>query len=86
MKRLLAAAAVLAPFTHAAVAGDLTLFSDSNFHGNRVTIDRDGGEGRTITVRVRWAVTDGRAGGGTATITQRTTANGAGKDPARTGR
>jgi hypothetical protein len=41
MKRLLAAAAALATFTHAAAAGDLTLFSDSNFHGNRVTIDRD---------------------------------------------
>jgi hypothetical protein len=41
MKRLLAAAAVLATFTHAAFAGDMTLFSDSNFRGNRVTIDRD---------------------------------------------
>jgi hypothetical protein len=41
MKRLLAAAAVLATFTHAAFAGELTLFSDSNFHGQRVTIDRD---------------------------------------------
>jgi hypothetical protein len=41
MKRLLAAAAVLATFTHAAFAGELTLFSDSNFHGQRTTIDRD---------------------------------------------
>ena len=41
MKRLLAAAAVLATFTHAAFAGELTLFSDSNFRGQRVTIDRD---------------------------------------------
>ena len=41
MKRLLAAAAVLATFTHAAFAGELTLFSDSNFRGNRVTIDRE---------------------------------------------
>lgn len=41
MKRLLAAAAVLATLTHAAFAGDLTLFSDSNFRGQRVTIDRD---------------------------------------------
>ena len=41
MKRLLAAAAVLATFTHAAFAGELTLFSDSNFNGQRVTIDRD---------------------------------------------
>jgi hypothetical protein len=41
MKRLLAAAAVLATFTHAAFAGELTLFSDSNFRGNRVTVDRE---------------------------------------------
>jgi hypothetical protein len=41
MKRLLAAAAVLATFTHAAFAGEITLFSDSNFRGQRVTIDRD---------------------------------------------
>jgi hypothetical protein len=41
MKRLLAAAAVLATFTHAAFAGELTLFSDSNFRGQRVTVDRD---------------------------------------------
>jgi len=41
MKRLLAAAAVLATFTHAAFAGELTLFSDSNFNGQRITIDRD---------------------------------------------
>lgn len=41
MKRLLAAAAVLATFTHAACAGELTLFADSNFRGNRVTIDRE---------------------------------------------
>lgn len=41
MKRLLAAAAVLATLTHAAFAGELTLFSDSNFRGQRVTIDRD---------------------------------------------
>jgi hypothetical protein len=41
MKRLLAAAAVLATFTHAAFAGELTLFSDSNFRGQRVTLDRE---------------------------------------------
>lgn len=41
MKRLLAAAAVLATLTHTAFAGELTLFSDSNFRGQRVTIDRD---------------------------------------------
>jgi hypothetical protein len=41
MKRLLAAAAVLATFTHAAFAGEMTLFSDSNFRGQRVTVERD---------------------------------------------
>jgi hypothetical protein len=41
MKRLLAAAAVLASLTHAAFAGEVTLFSDSDFNGQRVTIDRD---------------------------------------------
>jgi hypothetical protein len=41
MKRLLAAAAVLATFTHAAFAGEMTLFSDSNFRGNHVTLQRD---------------------------------------------
>jgi len=41
MKRLLAAAAVLATFANAAFAGELTLFSDSDFHGSRVTITRD---------------------------------------------
>ncbi|WP_075793880.1 beta/gamma crystallin family protein [Massilia putida] len=41
MKRLLVAAAVLATLTHAAFAGELTLFSDSNFQGQRITIDRD---------------------------------------------
>jgi hypothetical protein len=60
MKRLLAAAAVLATFTHAAFAGELTLFSDSNFRGNRVTLDRDapnlndfGFNDRTSSVVVR---------------------------------
>lgn len=41
MKRLLAAAAVLATLTHAAFAGEVTLFADSDFNGQRVTIDRD---------------------------------------------
>jgi hypothetical protein len=41
MKRLLAAAAVLATFAHAATAGEITLFTDSNFRGARITIDRD---------------------------------------------
>lgn len=40
MKRLLAAAAVLAALTQSALAGELTLFSDSNFHGNHVTLQR----------------------------------------------
>jgi len=41
MKRLLAAAAVLATLTTAASAGELTLFADSNFRGNHVTLQRD---------------------------------------------
>lgn len=41
MKRLLAAAAVLATLTHAAVAGELTLFADSEFRGARVTLQGD---------------------------------------------
>jgi hypothetical protein len=38
MKRLFAAAAALACVTHAASAGQLTLFSDSDFRGNQVTV------------------------------------------------
>jgi hypothetical protein len=41
MKRLLAAAAVLATFAHAAFAGEITLFTDADFRGGRVTIARD---------------------------------------------
>jgi hypothetical protein len=41
MKRLFAAAAVLALCSHAAVAGELTLFADSDFRGARVTVQRD---------------------------------------------
>lgn len=41
MKRLLAAAAVLATFAQAASAGEITLFTDSDFRGARITIDRD---------------------------------------------
>lgn len=41
MKRLLAAAAVLATLTNAALAGELTIFADSNFRGNHVTLQRD---------------------------------------------
>jgi len=41
MKRLFAAAAVLALCSHAAFAGEMTLFADADFRGARVTIDRD---------------------------------------------
>lgn len=41
MKRLFAAAAVLALCSHAALAGELTLFADSDFRGARVTLGRD---------------------------------------------
>ena len=41
MKRLLAAAAVLATLTSTALAGEITIFADSNFRGNRATLDRD---------------------------------------------
>jgi len=41
MKRLFAAAALLATLSHAAFAGELTIFADSNFRGNHVTLQRD---------------------------------------------
>jgi hypothetical protein len=41
MKRLLAAVAVLATFAQAASAGEITLFTDSDFRGARISIDRD---------------------------------------------
>jgi hypothetical protein len=41
MKRLLAAAAVLATFAQAAFAGEITLFTDNDFRGARVTVQRD---------------------------------------------
>jgi len=41
MKRLFAAAAVLATLSHAALAGELTLFADSDFRGARVTLHED---------------------------------------------
>jgi hypothetical protein len=41
MKRLLAAAAVLATFAQAAFAGEITLFTDNDFRGARVTVNRD---------------------------------------------
>jgi hypothetical protein len=41
MKRLIAAAAVLASLAPAAFAGQLTLFADHNFRGNQVTLQGD---------------------------------------------
>jgi hypothetical protein len=41
MKRLLAAAAVLVTLSHAAAAGELTLFADSDFRGARITLQGD---------------------------------------------
>jgi hypothetical protein len=41
MKRLFAAAAVFAAFTQAAFAGEMTLFSDTDFRGSHVTVQRD---------------------------------------------
>jgi hypothetical protein len=40
MRRLLTAA-ILATLTHAAFAGDITLYSDSDFRGQSVTLDSD---------------------------------------------
>ncbi|MGJ7915050.1 beta/gamma crystallin-related protein [Massilia sp. LXY-6] len=63
MKRLFAAAAVLATFAHAAFAGEITLFADNDFRGARVTINRDaynladiGFNDRTSSVVVRSGV------------------------------
>lgn len=63
MKRLLAAAAVLATFAQAAFAGEITLFADNDFRGARVTINRDaydlndiGFNDRTSSVIVRSGV------------------------------
>jgi hypothetical protein len=41
MKRLIAAAAVLACLARAACAGELMLFADSDFRGNQVTLHHD---------------------------------------------
>lgn len=41
MKRLLAAAAVLATLSNVALAGEMTIFADANFRGARATLDRD---------------------------------------------
>ena len=74
MKRLLAAAAVLATFAHAAFAGEITLFTDSNFRGPSVTINRDaynladiGFNDRASSIIVRsgvWQVCEDRDFGG----------------------
>ena len=74
MKRLLAAAAVLATFAHAAYAGEITLFTDSNFRGPSVTINRDaynladiGFNDRASSIIVRsgvWQVCEDRDFGG----------------------
>lgn len=74
MKRLLAAAAVLATFAQAAAAGEITLFTDSNFRGPRITIDRDaynlvdmGFNDRASSIVVRsgiWQVCEDRDFGG----------------------
>jgi hypothetical protein len=53
MKRLLAAAAVLATLTHAAVAGELTLFADSDFRGARVTLQGDARDLRRVNFNDR---------------------------------
>jgi hypothetical protein len=41
MKRLIAAASVLASMTPAAFAGQLTLFADSDFRGNQITLSNN---------------------------------------------
>jgi hypothetical protein len=74
MKRLLAAAAVLATFAQAAFAGEITLFTDSNFRGPSVTINRDaynladiGFNDRASSIIVRsgvWQVCEDRDFGG----------------------
>lgn len=74
MKRLLAAAAVLATLTQAAAAGELTLFEHSDFRGGQVTLRRDapnlvdfGFNDRTSSVVVRsgtWLLCEHRDFGG----------------------
>jgi len=53
MKRLLAAAAVLATLTHTAFAGELTLFADSDFRGARVTVQGDARDLRQLNFNDR---------------------------------
>jgi hypothetical protein len=74
MKRLFAAAAVLAACTHAAYAGEMTLFADSDFRGSRVSVQRDtpdlnrvGMNDRVSSIIVRsgvWVVCEHRDFGG----------------------
>jgi hypothetical protein len=74
MKRLFAAAAVLAACTHAAFAGEMTLFADSDFRGARVSVQRDapdlnrlGFNDRVSSIVVRsglWQVCEHRDFGG----------------------
>jgi hypothetical protein len=53
MKRLLAAAAVLATLTQTAFAGELTLFADSDFRGARVTLQSDARDLRQLNFNDR---------------------------------
>lgn len=74
MKRLFAAAAVLAVCSQAALAGELTLFTDNDFRGARVTVQRDtpdlgrlGFNDRTSSIVVRsgvWEVCEHAGYGG----------------------
>jgi len=74
MKRLLAAAALLATFAQAASAGEITLFTDSDFRGARISVDRDaynlndmGFNDRASSIVVRsgvWQVCEDRDFGG----------------------
>lgn len=74
MKRLFAAAALLALSAHAAFAGELTLFTDTDFRGGRLTVERDapdlnriGFNDRASSIIVRagvWQVCEHRDFGG----------------------
>jgi hypothetical protein len=74
MKRLLAAAAVLAALTPAAFAGQLTLFSDGDFRGTQVTLRGDvpnlsdiGFNDRTSSIVIRsgtWQICEHKDFGG----------------------
>lgn len=74
MKRLFAAAALLALSAHAAFAGELILFTDTDFRGARLTVERDapdlnriGFNDRASSIVVRsgvWQVCEHRDFGG----------------------